>query len=57
MSFVLSVFLFFKKFFQLYDRSVKQFRAISGPTFVGADLGPNCLQGLTTDGTGNSRKL
>ena len=36
-----------KKIFYEYDQSVKQFRSISGPTFVGPDLGPNCLQRLS----------
>ena len=36
---------FFKKFFQ----SVKQFGFRSGPTFVGPDLDPNCLQRLSAN--------
>ena len=35
---------FFEEFFQKYHQSVKQFGSRSGPTFVGPDLGSNCLQ-------------
>ena len=35
---------FFEKMFQEYQQGVKQFGSRSGPTFVGLDLGPNCLQ-------------
>ena len=38
----------FKKFFQEYHQSVKQFGSRSGPTFC-PDLGPNCLQRLSAD--------
>ena len=38
---------FFRKFFQERDQSVKQFESRSGPTYVGLDLGPNCLQRLS----------
>ena len=36
--------LFFKKFFQERNQSVKQFGSRSGRHNVGPDLGPNCLQ-------------
>ena len=41
----------FLKFFQEYHQSVKPFGSRSGPTFVGPDLGPNCLQRLSADDT------
>ena len=46
---------FFKIFFQEYYQSVKQFQSRAGPTFVGPDLGPNCLQMLSADNTGRKR--
>ena len=44
---------FWGNFFQEYHQSVKQFGSRSGPTFVGPDLGPNCLQKLSADDTYN----
>ena len=41
----------FKKNFQEYHRSIKQFGSKSGRHFVGPDLGPNCLQRLSADDT------
>ena len=38
---------FFKKFFQEYHQSVKQFGSRSGPTLVGPDLGPKRLQRIS----------
>ena len=47
-SFHLLIFFFkiniVEKLFQEYHQSVKQFGSISAPTYVGPDLGPNCLQ-------------
>ena len=43
---------FFKKIFLEYHPGVKQFGSRSGPTIVGPDLDPNCLQRLSVD---NSR--
>ena len=41
---------FFKKFFQELYESVKWFGSRSGPlVYVGPDLGPNCVQRLSTD--------
>ena len=45
----------FKKFFQEYHQSVKQFGSRSGPTFVGPDLSPNCLQRLSAEDTCKQR--
>ena len=41
----------FKKFFQEYHQSVKQFGSRSGRHIVGPDLNPNCLQRLSADGS------
>ena len=49
---------FLEKFFQEYHQTVKQFGPRSGPTFVGHDLGPNCLQllfRLSADNTSKER--
>ena len=47
---------FFEKFFQEYHQNIKQFGYRSGPTFVGPDLGPNCLQfKLSTNDTSRQR--
>ena len=35
----------------LYYQSVKQFKSVLGPTFVGPGQGPNCLQRLSADDT------
>ena len=40
---------FFKKISHEHYQSAKPFRSRSGPTFVGPDLGPNCLQMLSAD--------
>ena len=42
---------FFEKKIQEYHVSVKQLGPRSGPTFVGPDLGPYCLQRLSVDHT------
>ena len=42
---------FFKKFSQEYHQSVIKFGSRSGPTAVGPDLSPNCLQKLSIDDT------
>ena len=41
--------------FQEYHQSVKQLRSGSARRFVGPDLGPNCLQRLSADGTSRQR--
>ena len=46
---------FFLKFFQEYHQGVKQFESRSGPTFVGPDLGSNCLPRLSADDTSRQR--
>ena len=43
--------IFFKKFFQEHNQSIKRFGSRSGTHSVGPDLGPNCLQRLSADDT------
>ena len=47
--FLFFLIIFFKKIFQEYHQSVKQFESRSGIHFVGPDLGPNCLKRLSAD--------
>ena len=42
----------FEKLFQEKHQFVKQFGTRSGPTFIGPDLVPTCLQKLSADDTG-----
>ena len=42
---------FLESLFQEYQQSVKQIIADQGRRLVGPDLGPNCLQRLSTDDT------
>ena len=46
---------FSKNSFQEYHKRVKQVGSRSGPTFVGPDLGPNCLQMLSADDTSRQK--
>ena len=48
--------IFFKKLFQEYHQSAKQFGSGSGPTFVGPDMGPNFLQRISADDKSCTRK-
>ena len=47
---------FFQQFLQEYHQSFKQFGSRSDMTFVGPDLGPNCLQRLSADDTSKQLK-